>query len=55
LKVFLKLVLGPVFVSGDATAETLALFLSKVKMLVEKTAARLINGKLIFISNSKDL
>ncbi|KAF9472489.1 hypothetical protein BDN70DRAFT_770254, partial [Pholiota conissans] len=34
---------GPVFVSGDATAETLTTFLVEVKQLVEKMADQLVN------------
>ncbi|PPQ89048.1 hypothetical protein CVT25_006708 [Psilocybe cyanescens] len=37
---------GPVFVSADATAETLVLFLRKVKELAEKTATQLMSEKI---------
>lgn len=47
-----KFALGPVFVSGDATAVTLIVFLREVKKLVEGMASQLVDGKLYFISFS---
>lgn len=36
--------IGPVYISSDVTADTMALFLQDIKLLVEAEAEKIVNG-----------